>query len=151
MIIYLVTHGSYSDYRVDGAFSSRELAKEFINQDSINNMYMSPSDSKYDYCLSCNKENYRIERYELNKKAPVMIHKQTWAATVYIDNGDVVSTGIDFLELFEENQTSKMYNSGGIDKNRRKYITLHSTVSQEHANKLAVEARQAYLREQVKT
>lgn len=30
MIIYLVTSGSYSDYGIEGAFSSRELAQECI-------------------------------------------------------------------------------------------------------------------------
>ena len=32
-IIYLVTEGEYSDYHIEGVFSSRELAEEYISGD----------------------------------------------------------------------------------------------------------------------
>jgi hypothetical protein len=39
MIVYIVTHGSYSDYGLEGVFSSREKAQEYIDHETKDNEY----------------------------------------------------------------------------------------------------------------
>lgn len=54
MKVYLVTCGDYSDYHIEGAFSSKELAKEYITHTGA------PLDSNY----------YSIEEIELDQAIP---------------------------------------------------------------------------------
>ena len=85
--VYAVSSGSYSDYRVDAIFSTKELAEEFMR------------------CIPDNDYN-NIEEYEIDPPAPDLIKRGYAIWSVYmLRNGDV--------ESVEKNETT-LYAIGNI-------------------------------------
>ena len=64
--VYVVTHGSYSDYQIDGIFSTKEKAQEFIdylvnNKDYIEDNIM---DFEYGYGDEFNIETRSFDNFD---------------------------------------------------------------------------------------
>lgn len=134
MKLYVVTSGCYSDYRIDCIFSSQEVALKFL--------------ADYASALGRKERGFgdnekRIEEYELDEMMGA--HSFIlWSITLGLERGEVrLSQGPEprfglppaAVDLFD----------GATDR-KSNWIMGHSTKSEDHAMKLAVEGRQAWLR-----
>ena len=116
--IYIVTSGEYSDFHIDKVFSTKKLAHKFIGNGG---------------------EQFSIETWDVDKKSEGKI-RQIFEIWIRLDNGELFHEGNSFL-LDEDNKRACWT---GITS---QHAQGHSFVSSEHAHKLAVEARQKWLRE----
>lgn len=144
-IVYVVTTGSYSDYSIEGVFSSREKAEAHMGgkPDQFNN----------------------IEEYELDT-LPVTVWGHRWDAHLLRDGTETNNMGgpvrehdtQSFLvECSNIKESSYLWtNRTAIKKEQHDYNREHnqrpwfqgiSYKSYSHAVKLAVELRQKTLRE----
>lgn len=129
MTVYLVTSGCYSDYRVDAAFSSRKIAQNYIDK-------RLEKDHSY--------RDSGIEEYEIDALAKSE-HFDVWYVRMWLDDGSVIWKNQQ--SVFEPKYRSRLDNRGGTYSDRP-IIDATSSVSEEHAIKIAAEERQRYLREQ---
>lgn len=135
--VYVVTSGSYSDYGIRGMFSSREDAQVYIDE----------SVKARDYPDDYNIEEWVLDQEQGKQSTTVYV---TW---IRADTGEITnreeqkrlvrpgerSLPCGALETFKQRMAE-----GSQWKPHN--LAVQSTVSQEHADKLAVEARQEYLR-----
>lgn len=129
--VYVVTDGSYSDYGIKAIFSTKELAEEY--QDA----------GKFD----------DIEEWELDAEVG-KIPRETWNVTIDCTTGELMPV----YHNIASNHNMGLPSDRGFarDLQRRNnanspfetVIAATSYESPEHAQKLAIEARQAWLREQ---
>lgn len=120
--VFVVTHGEYSDYCIVGVFSTKDKAAEA--------------------CPAAAAEigSARIEEWGLDTADEALL-QQVFQAKITIDTGAIISeTPYERAECRQRDWSTSFvhpeYNS----------ITAYSVVSQEHALKVAIEARQAALR-----
>lgn len=129
--IYLVTDGEYSDYSIYGAFSSREKAQQYID-----------ARNAPDTCWRLSGAN--IEEWEIDEGLSERLHTR-WRIGLALGNGEVV-------EPARSNESWGLPANGveGISSvpchQNRGIVRAESVESAEHAMKLAVEARQKWLR-----
>lgn len=118
MKVYLVSHGEYSDYQIDGVFSTSDKADAYIG----------PS-----------KEHYAAE-WEVDDPEVVSNPQVTmYHVAINMDTGDDIDENCTVVNNY--GQRSDSFISGGVS-----CAVAYSPVSFDHAHKLAVEFRQAYLR-----
>lgn len=129
-ILYVVTTGSYSDYRVEGIFTTRELAQRFMEKAGT------PPAGGIGGCTNLND----IEEYELDAGAQCE-WKTVWIARINLDTGDLRSES-EYVRLIYPGSPNEWMNctSGPV-------ALGHSYKSPAHARKLAAEQRQKWLRE----
>lgn len=139
--VYLVTEGDYSDYHICGVFSTKELAEAY-------------------FANTARAKDFHIEEQTLD--APALVLKQIYSEILVLEDGSrwVGSTpdhtGAEHFayrgeEVSEGYRGSVAYLQWGLLGTGRydpkpSHVAAKSAVSQEHATKLAAEARQAYLR-----
>ena len=151
--IYVVTQGEYSDYGIDEMFSTKALAERYINGDP----------------------GLRIEEYELDKELE-KISRPYYGCAVHLfaceegkdwpvwgrktfRAGELVPSHFSsycykLATPMQRTEPSSFCYGPAVTGEEFKYlnhpeygrIVTTSFVSQEHANKLAVEAYQAWLR-----
>ena len=134
-LVFVATHGRYSNYRVDAIFSTRAKAKEFIYEAS-----------KDDYDAADITE-WTLDG-EQDKK-----WRALWLCHLDAESGDVVeehtSEMIESCTARTVPAWNNIYFKGhrGLSQDERA-IEAHgaSYVSSSHARKLAAEVRQAWLR-----
>jgi hypothetical protein len=131
--VYIVTAGDYSDYYICGVFSSEEKAKVCVED--------TPDG------------DYKIEEYSVDTM-PKQIFRERYS--VYIDvNGNEDGKGSCYVENITEIADEHLRGRSQFIKD---YVSLkrphpvtgfcgYSYESKDHAFKLAVECRQAWLRE----
>jgi len=125
--IYLVTSGEYSDYHVEACFSSKEKA----------DVYIQKFDKVHSFTIA------QIETYHLDDpEIDALVIKPEWCARVNLVTG----------EIFEDGSTDMLAQPHKRGKSHApiigyNHVISRSYTSQKHANKLAVEARQKWLRE----
>ena len=141
---WIVTDGDYSSYRILAVFSSEELAEEFCEKyNSVEPLFRKASP----------------EQWLIDKMADIE-YKETWQTTIAltegVDNqkkpltpGTIYITYKGSIEEWQPGQRGyveyfKGYYSSTTPPRRAKAVSF---ISQEHANKLAIEAYQAYLRD----
>ncbi len=118
--IYVVTLGCYSDYSINGLFSTPEKARAFIEKNKID--------------LCCGQRD--IEEWELDELVKHTA-KTVWFSKIDIDSGDIGS------EKSYQKSCPPRYTTADTNS---VHAWSTSSVSQEHARKLAVEKRQEVLR-----
>jgi hypothetical protein len=123
MKVYVVTAGSYSDYSIDSIFSTKELAEAYIAEGE--------------------KEPYAsyngVDEWEVDELAGNVL-RQMW--TAYITRDGTLHTNREQKVMANPKARSRaqgLIGDWGFQG--------ESFISQEHAMKLAVEARQKWLRE----
>lgn len=133
--IYVVTSGEYSDYSINAMFSTKELADQYIAKS------IAHADLNYNY-------GYNVEEWELDKYAAAK-ELSIWGMGMLLDDGSIVEGPFVFTDLGLE-FTSRINQIGDNVPcyQNRPIVRVHSTVSAEHARKVAAEARQGWLREQ---
>lgn len=124
--VFMVTSGEYSDYRVDGIFSTTEKAEE----------YMARVRSVQTY-----KEFNGIDVIELDEGLKSTVHTQ-YLVQIFLKSGDLVGKASSSLVCDKPESRSDIYGDGDS-----KFVSVRSSLSAEHALKIAGEARQAWLRE----
>ena len=126
--VWVVDSGDYSDYRVNKIFSTKELAERWVNGD--------PEFDIYEWPLDDDKE---------------MIRRKCYSTTIYFvpyksfrgefKVGEINSGYVSFEEALP---TARI--KPAILGNQNEFLITYSYISQEHANKLAIEGYQAWLR-----
>jgi hypothetical protein len=131
--IYVVTTGCYSDYRIQAVFDDKPMAEAWVAE------HNKDYDKDDDYAA-------RIEKYPLNEQAGY-IRRNLYCCAISLATGDVTHES-----NFEGSLASPHARAGEINvypNPNCNEAVAESYVSAEHARKLAVEARQKHLREQV--
>jgi len=124
--VFIVTQGSYSDYSILAVFGDEHEAEEFASRQK-----------------SWAGDNAEVEEWELDRWKEA-VEKDTWQATIDLKSGELTRTGFPVKQYVPQGCTCwERYHNKQLGT-----ITLTSTVDFDHADKLAVEARQAYLREE---
>lgn len=124
MIVYVVTEGCYSNYHIAAIFSSRWKADAYLAE-----------------VISVSNDDASIEEWELDEKSGYYAC-DSWIADITISTGEIKSSRWR-KELAAPHVRAKeitCIEAGTI-------LSAISFVSEEHARKLAVEARQAWIRE----
>jgi hypothetical protein len=128
--IYVVTRGEYSDYRIEGIFSTAEKAER--RRRVVASTYA--------------VDHVRVEQHELDIPPTRLPSKTVYRSTIDLDTGRM-NEGYPWTPTggytgMVERSSEAWAESKGIGA-----VCCESTRSQAHANKLAVEARQKWLRE----
>lgn len=116
-MVYLVTDGDYSDYHIKAIFSTRELAEAYKAKRA--------------------PDGY-IEEYELDTASSEVL-RTCYACHIWIEDGSIREWSFQEWALPTTRARNVAIGSVGA--------SAYSYVSPKHARKLAIEARQAYLRE----
>ncbi len=141
-IVYLVTSGSYSDYAIDGAFSTRELAQAYIDKAKG----ICQADGSYDVGNVYWASDAGIEEWPLDKESDA---KQFtfWTVGMMADDGSVIEAVRSSQEFGHPESLVTQLAVPVPMYNNRLIIRVRSVKSGDHALKLAAEARQRWLRE----
>lgn len=123
--VYLVTAGCYSDYRIEAAFSTKQHAEEFA--------------AKYNSDRSDNYETAEVEEYELDAEVGAKI-AEVYESQIHLHSGTIEEIGKKTILL---RRGDDFY--GPVTPHANYAFTV-SEDSQAHANKLAAEKRQEWLR-----
>lgn len=123
MTVYVVTEGEYSDYHICGVFSTQEKADAYVA------------------AATTTHSQPRIETFELDTLIPPKSGRVYYAV---INNADgSIYRQFEYVEIIEDGRRS-WTEEWGSNK-----TLAASTVSADHACKVAVEARQADLRKEL--
>lgn len=127
LVVYVVTSGSYSDYRICGIFSEMKLARDFVDQTGMVSF----------------PEVGSIEKWVLDERSKERT-MPVWVATIELESGSVTCDSPQ-MELIDPSGPVRIQTFG----NPPKYplsLSVWSHESREHALKLAAEKRQEWLR-----
>lgn len=129
MKVYLVSRGTYSDYEILGVFSTNARAQEYID-----------NRARADRGGGCGIKTYVLD--EGLKERLYMV----WSTSIELSTGALISRGTTALTPRQRwgLPKSETYLDG-----EARVVTARSHKSAAHALKLAVEVRQAWLRERV--
>lgn len=128
--VYLVTSGEYSDYSIDAVFSTMDLAKAWI-------------------ALHQNPEEYSVEPWEVDKERDAR-EITIWRCGILLDTGEIIERGHGWAEICVPFRGRVIQNAVPVPFYNRRLVTrVESGISAKHARKLAIEAWQARLRNEV--
>lgn len=131
--IYIVTSGEYSDYGIDGIFSTKSKAETFIEECK-----------KQTYL----KSDYEAEEWELDDKTESTV-ATSWDAVLDIATGDIERREARIEFVAKNKRVSKVLVPDYVSQAHPKgSIIVQSFVSLEHAVKLCVEKQQELLRKE---
>ena len=130
-MIYIVTSGEYSDYRIEGIFSSRVKAEVFIEEAK------KKTNTGSDFCF---------EEWELDERTKDTV-ATFWSAILDIATGAIRNCNAR-VEFVPENKRVKSVDVWKYvcEAYPKGHIVSRSYVSSEHAAKLCMEKRQELLR-----
>lgn len=126
--VFVVTQGEYSSYHIVAVFSSKEKAEAFA---------LASTDK--DSCVD-------IEKYELDATDEDGFLQPVFWACVEVKTGSLLHS-YQLDAKIKPLRWAQM-DAEAIPRGGQGILTVaaHSCISQDHANKLALEARQVYLR-----
>lgn len=127
--IYVVTSGSYSDYGIQGIFSTREKADRYISE----------YNKAHTYSDINNVEEYNLD--ELDNQ----FMRQYWTASINLLTGELKAPYYDWQN---NDELKRLCNNNGRSEHREcnGVFYVDSFVSEEHAKKVCVEKYQEHLR-----
>lgn len=123
MKIYVVTSGEYSDYQIDALYSTRDRALAHIGSEQ--------------------NDRAKIEEWELDEEQD-SVWMETWSVGLLEDGSTNPHIRFGSYWSFREQSWRGRVNSWDCHDGWR--FNADSPISREHAHKLAVEARQEWLR-----
>ncbi|RDJ35337.1 MAG: hypothetical protein DWQ19_11015 [Crenarchaeota archaeon] len=149
MKIYIVTNGTYSDYSIKAVFTDKEKAYKYLE----------------DVKLVHGDDNAQVEEWEADQETE-KIPRQYWISIIYLPTGEITEQDTSGRYCFAkpndrvvESTWKATFNGNGDFNDIKEWmgtirsedywpntVKVQSLVSQEHANKLAAEARQNWLR-----
>lgn len=126
--VYVITEGDYSDYRIVGVTLNRKAAKQYCkNVERVSEGWDSVP---------------RIEEYELDDFGDGSEWCRVYYCYINKENGRIAEGREGSYRSTQEPNAPREVSYPA------RHIIAESTKSQAHARKLAVEARQAWLRKQ---
>ncbi len=140
--VYVVTSGSYSDYGIRGIFSTKKNADEFIERAGA------LKDDDGDRLEYWSGDVNGVEIWELDA-ALKNKRMRIWTCGMLLDDGAIVEPKIEWSEItWEPPFRSRViqYGTKVPAYSNRPIVRIESAVSQAHANKVAAEKRQEWLR-----
>lgn len=124
--VYAVSSGEYSDYHISAVFSTREGAERYLVEFN-----------------KANRNGGNIEEWPLDVEAE-KVSRQSWGA--YISEGGKLEADSPFYDRHElALPQAKSEIREGENWQGRKWLRTKSFISQEHANKVAIEQWQMRL------
>ncbi len=120
--VFVVTHGSYSDFHTVAIFSTRELAQNYIDESKKRDGY---SDINED-----------IEEYELDEP----INYESYTEVEMLQNGDTKRT-----KTFKPMEVDAQCGFGGFSYDKKSFFWAISTDDKDKAVKVANEKRSQIL------
>jgi hypothetical protein len=142
--VYVVTSGCYSDYGINGIFSTRELAQEWI--DKAANVAAMKDDEGCNLWIYGGEADAKIEEWELDALQYARIFKK-WHFGMFLDDGSLENDVHEGQEFGVPHKGTATIAERVPAYDGRPCVRVESCKSAEHAKKLAVEARQKWLRE----
>ena len=144
MKVYVVTSGQYSDYGIDAIFSTLDKANEYVA-----------------FCRKVGQDTNDVDEREVDEPHDRM-HHQYWIATVHLPSSDIWDGKVSLgrKRRVKGQNVGPFFRAGTPERSEHEYdlpnqqnrkwfedrMEVQSFVSQEHARKLAAEARQLFLR-----
>lgn len=122
--VFVVTSGCYSDYRIVGIFSTRDLAEAFLKEAS-RERYSDYND---------------IDVVTLDSKKPPEL-RPLFRCDINILTGEITNCGREMIDADD------CHGRGWAYLDAKGQGRAESTVSMDHCDKLAIELRQRVLRE----
>ena len=122
--VYVLTEGCYSDHHVVAVFSTREAVEAFMERAKVANEW----------------NDYAFDEYTLDDYATMTVSRY-WECIIRLEDGVICD------ELAHHGRTEHRIGERGTVEVDSDKAWAKSYVSAEHARKLAVEARQKWLRE----
>ena len=129
--VYIVTGGCYSDYGIEAAFTTKELADRYV---ALHN------NGKDD-----NGYGHRVEEFELDSWDQEEIWRTVYSSQIILETGDIVKRWT-YKAVVNKNLRAPaiqplvtIHIVAGV---RMHCVTSGSYVSAEHADACAIEARQ---------
>jgi len=148
-IVYAVSSGYYSDYRIHAMFSTKKLAEQFIEKaELVHEKNCTDMDSDKAWIGGFSDSDYSIEPWTLDEEKDVEVHTR-WQVRILADTGALIG------EVYELHINERKHNGKATVAEKvpilkgKDAIDAESCQSAKHAMKLAVEARQAWLRRKV--
>jgi len=129
MKVWLVSSGCYSDYEIEGIFSEESLARAYCAELHSRGKYFDDAD---------------VSEWEVDSEAG-KVFRTAFRACIRLVSGEIFGMESESLILASPHARS-MNNAYGAEIGTNSYLEVFSFVSPEHARKLAVEHRQAWLR-----
>jgi hypothetical protein len=127
--VFVVTAGDYSDYRLEALFSTQALAEAWLEEKR-----------QCEWGL----DSPQIDEWVVDEEAG-MVATPVFIAQIQLASGDLYpGTG---KELFRPKERARVYWYTAAPAVEHRTVRALSAVSAEHAAKVAVEKRQAWLRE----
>lgn len=132
--VYVVTSGAYSDYRIQAVFSSRKLAQAWIDLHNYQGSWENPNE-------------FNIEPWGVDelKEAEVF---DVYSCGIMLETGQIIEQHcvrklvLPFRgHLLQHSTAVPLYKGAKVSR-------VESGVSADHARKLAIEARQRWLRDE---
>lgn len=150
--VYIVTNGTYSDYHIESVFSDREKAEKYLEElKKISNDNPQIEEWPVDYDLE--KIARKYWRAEINPVTGNLKEGSSYASWVEDKDKEfswcwAAPSERAYTKMADENiSLTVSLIEGGEDSvcipNR---LLVNSFVSQDHANKVAIEKRQEFLR-----
>ena len=138
--IYLVRYGCYSDQGIAGAFSTEEKARKYCEvHNEINGEYADP------YWV----DEIIVDLYEVNPNARVTTYYYTTISLIDEWNYDHTKLWTRKGEI-ADCWTDKDFYSKDTEVNvTDEYIEVKSTISEDHAKKVAMEQYQIYTQQEL--
>lgn len=127
--IYIITVGEYSDYHIDACFLDKEKAERYLEQAKLVNCY----------------DGARLEVYILNEGQEKVVRKY-WSSKIDVLTGKITENEETFYEWADQSERGEYTNFEKLGTYIPTELYSNSYISSEHANKLAIEARQNFLR-----
>ena len=123
--IYVVTNGCYSDYHICGVFTDETAAEE--------------------YCNALNDPDAQVEGWTANEKRGWVL-RMVYVASIWLSSGNLYN---EYSHTEEGDPNLRVPDNSCEISGEGEQALVHarSFVSKGHAMKLAVEGRQAKLRE----
>lgn len=133
--VFVVTTGSYSDYSINAMFSNRKFAEDWIALKKTEEYY--------------SDEDFNIEIWGIDAERTALLFR-SWSCGIILDSGEIVENQGDGLERVEVPFRGLIQQHAiKIPAYSMRFVSrVRSGVSREHCNKLAVEVRQRWLREE---
>ena len=132
--VYVVTSGEYSDYGIDGVFSTKELAAKYIRE--------------YNECYNNSGRFNDVEEWVLDAPSMVKaIRRPFWEVTINLIDGTINNYNVNAHEYTSEEFPNKTpVEELNTCRCLYQYFIVKSYKGLEHAQKLAAEYRQELLR-----
>lgn len=136
--VFIVMSGEYSDYSVEGVFTTREKAEAFIE------LHKRLDAEQYGDKLGA-RYNWGVRRWRIDKPLDEVI-KEQWSCSIDGKTGNITWED-DGLERVRSSRVAKRGGSSvyEVPESDEFRCRGYSFVSAEHARKIAAEARQRML------